>query len=300
MELKNLILNINIDETNGQSTVINHLLTYSRETGVLPQKLKNITNAPRYIFKNGDGLRNLQDIRKGFQNVTREENWQEQIKESLQGFTDLVGDPILESKFKFMLPSSINAGNLIGSNETYFVAKQEHHLAILDSLKRFMSQGTKCLSGCYINDFIHHYKLENFNYDDALKEFANRIDPSENKQSDIIEYIKGKPFFILDRLLEEGYDLVIKNDVESYFDLIDQSYQVYFDLGIKTIDVSKLNEEDYYTEMCSMLEVTPNYELYRIFKDTFFEKDEREQLLFLSGSEFIADTICQYIKQKFS
>ncbi len=44
MTISNLIFNINDGDTIGQSGIVDHLFTYSTETGCLPQQLKNIHN----------------------------------------------------------------------------------------------------------------------------------------------------------------------------------------------------------------------------------------------------------------
>lgn len=301
MAINNIILNVNVDDINGQSTVLTHLLTYSKETGVLPQKLEDIAIVPRYIFKNNQGIRNVQQLRQDFQKLTREENWLEQLEEILKDCTDIAGTPLLESNFKFMLPTSIGLGNIIDSDMLYFVTKQEHHLAAFDSAKRFEGKLIKCVCANFINDFYSQYNIDKeiLNFEDAILSLAKQVKSSTSVE-EVADYIKDKPFFIVDRLLNEGFDAVIQDDTDSYINLLNGIYTPYYDVGIKTIDISSLSDENYYTEMCNMLNITPNYELYRIFKDEFFNKTDKEKLLFLSSSEFISNAICQYIKQTFN
>ena len=73
MIISNLIFNINYRKTVGQSSIIDHLLTYSSETGCLPQKINDMWDKPIYIYRDKEGnillVKELKIFRASFQNL---------------------------------------------------------------------------------------------------------------------------------------------------------------------------------------------------------------------------------------
>ena len=102
MTISNLILNINVRDTIGQSSIVDHLITYSTETGCLPQQLQEIHNKPIYIWKNKEEVTGLLNLDPEFKSLTKENNFIDILKDKLSDCVDIERNLILESKFTFM------------------------------------------------------------------------------------------------------------------------------------------------------------------------------------------------------
>ena len=115
MTISNLILNINYKGAVGQSTIVDHLITYSEETGCFPQQLEAIHKTPIYLHKENEDIIRLPHINSDFHSMMRSDNFIDLLKESLIDFKDIERNPILESDFTFMLPGSIFPVSLINN-----------------------------------------------------------------------------------------------------------------------------------------------------------------------------------------
>ena len=83
MIISNLIFNINYRKTVGQSSIIDHLLTYSSETGCLPQKINDMWDKPIYIYRDKEGIVGLPHLDPDIRFSMKKDNFVDIIKEKI-------------------------------------------------------------------------------------------------------------------------------------------------------------------------------------------------------------------------
>ena len=228
MTISNLIFNINYKGAVGQSTIVDHLITYSPETGCLPQQLEDIHKTPIYLHKENEDITRLPHINPDFHSIMRKDNFIDTLKESLKDFKDIERNPILESKFTFLLPSSIFPGSWKNNKEQRrFFVKQSGPYYVWDFNKR--SRGK-----------IIEQEIENF-FD---VETVEDLSPIE----DII--IDLDKLLINDKSASVNYYKYMckQLSITSNLDLYDQFYDYFIDTDERT-RLHMITNSDYITDL---------------------------------------------------
>ena len=228
MTISNLIFNINYKGAVGQSTIVDHLITYSPETGCLPQQLEDIHKTPIYLYTENVDITRLPHINPDFHSIMRKDNFIDILKESLKNFKDIERNPILESDFTFMLPSSIFPGSWMNNkDQRRFFVKQSGPYYVWDFNKR--SRGK-----------IIEQEIENF-FD---VETVEDLSPIE----DII--IDLDKLLINDKSASVNYYKYMckQLSITSNLDLYDQFYDYFIDTDERT-RLHMITNSDYITDL---------------------------------------------------
>jgi len=239
MTISNLIFNINYKGAVGQSTIVDHLLTYSPETGCLPQQIEDIHNTPIYLYKENEDITRLPHINPNFHSIMKQDSFINTLKESLADFKDIERNPILESKFTFMLTNSIFPGSWMNDKEQRrFFVKQSGPYYVWDFNKR--SKGT------IIEEQTKEFEKEFFNI-----EVVEDLSPIEDTIIDVDNLL------VNDKSASTDYYKYIceQLSITSNLDLYDQFYDYFVDTDKRT-RLKMITNSDYITEL-----------LYNDFKD---------------------------------
>ena len=232
MTISNLILNVNYKGAVGQSTIVDHLITYSEETGCLPQQLEDIHKTPIYLHKENEDILRLPHINSGFHAMMKKDNFIDILKESLEDFKDIERNPILESNFTFMLPGSVSSGLWMNNKEQRkFFVKQSGPYYVWDFNKRFRGNELKQMTKEFEKDFFNVETVEDLSpIHDIIIDTDKLL---VNDKSASIDYYK----YMCKQL-----------DITSNLDLYDQ----FHDYFINTDDYTRLNmitNSDYITDL---------------------------------------------------
>lgn len=228
MTINNLIFNINYKGAVGQSTIVDHLITYSPETGCLPQQLEDIHKTPIYLHKENEDITRLPHINPDFHSIMRKDNFIDTLKESLKDFKDIERNPILESKFTFLLPNSIFPGSWKNNKEQRrFFVKQSGPYYVWDFNKR--SRGK-----------IIEQEIENF-FD---VETVEDLSPIEDIIIDLDKLLVG------DKIASVNYYKYMckQLSITSNLDLYDQFYDYFIDTDERT-RLHMITNSDYITDL---------------------------------------------------
>lgn len=228
MTISNLIFNINYKGAVGQSTIVDHLITYSPETGCLPQQLEDIHKTPIYLHKENEDITRLPHINPDFHSIMRKDNFIDTLKESLKDFKDIERNPILESKFTFLLPNSIFPGSWKNNKEQRrFFVKQSGPYYVWDFNKR--SRGK-----------IIEQEIENF-FD---VETVEDLSPIEDIIIDLDKLLVG------DKIASVNYYKYMckQLSITSNLDLYDQFYDYFIDTDERT-RLHMITNSDYITDL---------------------------------------------------
>ena len=56
MQIRNLLLNVNVNNICGQSSILQHLITYSENTGIFPQHIDSISQQRCYLYRDNPNM----------------------------------------------------------------------------------------------------------------------------------------------------------------------------------------------------------------------------------------------------
>jgi len=304
MAIPNLLLNINYKETCGQSSVIQHLLSYSFNTGVFPQSLNDIsTSSTSYLYhKNGNKVLGMPNLHDDFIHITKQENYLDLLEKCISKCVDIDDTPILDSSFKFCLPTSVNPGNLIEKHpeQCMYFASQSGPMYIYDYNARFKKESTIIVNEQNIAKLYRWYNLEEMSFDMFLQVMGRKI--STRMPSQAANFIKDKPIALLNMALEHGLEYTIEEGLSSFIKDFMNTHDSTTNYGlgelpIAIIDVNELtsnttNSADYYKYMCDSLNVSINTELFNLFENTFIKASTEDRLKIITGSKFLKSILC--------
>ena len=95
MEIPNLLLNVNYKNTCGQSSILQHLLTYSDNVGIFPQHLNEIAEYRCFLYRGSERVVGIVSLLPNYTDIVNHENYLELLKECLSDCTDVENEPIL-------------------------------------------------------------------------------------------------------------------------------------------------------------------------------------------------------------
>ena len=300
MKIPNLLLNVNYHESCGQSSILQHLLTYSYEMGIFPQALDRIAEQRCFISRNNKRILGIPDFAPNYLEITEQENYLELIKQCLSDCVDIEHGPILSSDFKFCLPASVNVGNLMTKNPTQcmYFAKQTGPLYIYDYNVRFRMENAFIVNEDNLHRLRDYYNLPITTFNDFLSQMGEKI--STQKPIQASNFIKDKPVALcnmaiehgLDYTIEEGIDLFTNEflSVEHTDDFSEISNVTLFEINELTTNFS--TGAEYYKYVCDSLEISPNLELFEEFHDIFVKADTEDRLKTITRSDFLTNILC--------
>ena len=302
----NLLININYREACGQSTLVDHLLTYSYDLGTFPQNLNEMSIRPVYIYnKDGDAVISPAIIHKSLMNMKVMSDHYSTLQEALLECTDIEGVLLSESNFKQILPHSVYNVNMPLSQKTFFV-RQTDALYCYDWNKRFNYNSTIIFCEMNINRVKRHYEIGSINddlsYDEVLTLVAQKIqgDIDETK-----EWLHDKPLSLCDMAVERGILSVKKIGIKKWAkeflynthncDTSSVTNGVVSGNNVQ-IEINELltkeTSTDYYKYICEKLDIQPNIELYNTFYDEVVCVTDYERLKLITNSKFLAKILC--------
>ena len=303
MAIDNLLLNINYKNTCGQSSVLQHLLTYSHKLGVFPQHLDNISTRVHCLWRNDKPVFSLVDLHDGFHLLASQDDYLDRLKRILvANCKDIERKPILESNFNFCLPSSVSPGNLIEKHpeQCMYFASQTGPLYIYDYNKRFKRENVVIVAETKLFELNERYKLNAKTFNELLAQLSEKI--SSRTPDRAANFIKDKPIALLNIALEHGLEYTLEEGLSLFikdFTTTHDSSTNYGigELPITIIDVNELtsnttNGTDYYKYMCDSLNVSINTELYNLFENTFIKASTEDRLNIITGSKFLKSILC--------
>lgn len=304
MQIPNLLLNVNYKEACGQSSVLQHLLTYSYDTGILPQQLDSIVSHNPYIWKDGERVVGLPGIHSNFIKLTKEENYFDLLKECLGECVDIEHEPLLDSDFKFCLPSSVNPGNLMEKHpeQCMYFAKQTGPLYTYDYNLRFNRNSTIIFNEDNLRKLSLYYKIPSNTFDNLVTLISKKISPQNPNRAS--NFIKDKPIALVDLAIEHGLDytkeegtaLFIKEflSVENTNDYSEMKNVTIFD--ISQLTGNRSTSEEYHKYICDSLKISTNLELFEKFHDIFVKADTKDRLKTITRSDFLTNILCNETK----
>lgn len=307
MTISNIIFNINAGDTIGQSCIIDHLLTYSTETGCLPQQLKDIHNKPIYIWKNKEEIIGLPNLDPKFKSLTKEDNFIDILKDRLSDCVDIERNPILESNFTFMLPNSIFPGPWIKDKEhRKFVVKQTMPYYIWEFNKKSKNRNnTTIVNEENIRRVKRLFNLDlNLTFLETLNVIANKINPQDPGSA--IDFIKDKPIALVEMAISKGFTYTIEQGIKEFekdfFNIDFNEILTNEDYLLVNTDNLLVNNRsasvEYYKYICEQLTITSNLDLYDQFYDYFIDTDERTRLHMITNSDYITDLLHNGFKNR--
>lgn len=303
MKIPNLLLNVNYKDTCGQSSILQHLLTYSYELGIFPQALNRIAEQRCFISRNNKRILGIPDFAPNYLKITEQENYLELLKECLNDCVDIEHGPILSSDFKFCLPASVNEGNLMTRNPTQcmYFAKQTGPLYIYDYNVRYRMENTFIVNKDRLHKLVDYYNLDQDTYtsfDMFLSKMGRKI--SYRTPSQAANFIKDKPVALCNMALEHGLDYTIEEGIDLFTndflsvdntdDPSEMSNVTLFEINQLTANVNTSTE--YYKYVCDSLKISTNLELFNAFHDIFVKADTEHSLKIITRSDFLMNILC--------
>ena len=303
MKIPNLLLNVNYKDTCGQSSILQHLLTYSYELGIFPQALNRIAEQRCFISRNNKRILGIPDFAPNYLKITEQENYLELLKQCLNACVDIEHGPILSSDFKFCLPASVNVGNLMSRNPTQcmYFAKQTGPLYIYDYNVRFKMENIFIVNEDRLRKLVDYYNLDQDTYtsfDMFLSKMGRKID--SRRPSQAANFIKDKPIALCNMALERGLDYTIEEGVDLFTkeflsvmhtdNYSEQTNVTLFEINELTANFSTGTE--YYKYVCDSLKISQNLELFEEFHDIFVKADTKDRLKIITRSDFLTNILC--------
>jgi len=303
MEVPNLLLNVNVDDAIGQSSVLQHLLTYSYDTGTFPQKISDIGSStpPNYIWKEvGYPLIGLPSLIPNHRDIVNDVNYLQSIKDSLVDKFDIELNPILNSEFKFCLPGSMPLGNLAETNpdQCMYFAKQTGPLYIYDYNVRTEKYNTVTVCEENLNTLNRYYNLDAPTFLVFLSKMGRKI--NKRMPSQASNFIQDKPLTLVDMALEHGLEYAQDEGLNTFtknFLSVDTADEINDIKNVTVFEISQLTDSisgsrEYYKYMCDSLNILPNLELFNEFHGMFVKADTKDRLKTITRSEFLTDILC--------
>ena len=314
MEIPNLLLNVNYKDTSGQSSILQHLLTYSDNVGIFPQHLNEIAEQRCFLYRNkelmisnadqnAERVVGIVNLLPNYTDTINHENYLELLKELLSDCTDIENEPILNSDFKFCLPGSVEIGNLATKhpNQCMYFTKQPRPLYIYDHNVRYNPDNTTIINEDNLGKLTFRYNLDEDTYtsfDMFLSKMGREI--SYRKPSQAANFIKDKPIALCNMALERGLDYTIEEGVNLFTkeflsvgnidDFSEISNVTLFEINELTANFSTGTE--YYKYVCDSLKISQNLELFEEFHDIFVKADTKDRLKIITRSDFLTNILC--------
>lgn len=300
MEIPNLLLNVNYKDTCGQSSILQHLLTYSDNVGIFPQHLNEIAEYRCFLYRGSERVVGIPSLMPNYIDTINHENYLELLKECLSDCTDVENEPILDSDFKFCLPGSVEIGNLATKhpNQCMYFTKQPRPLYIYDHNVRYEPDNTSIINKDNLGKLTFRYNLPRTTYNDFLSQMGEKISPQKPIQAS--NFIDDKPITLCNMALEHGLDYTIEEgvnlftkeflSVEHIDDSSEMSNVTLFEINELTANVNTGTE--YYKYVCDSLEISTNLELFEEFHDIFVKADTKDRLKIITRSDFLTNILC--------
>jgi len=302
MAIPNLLLNVNYKEACGQSSVLQHLLTYSFDVGVFPQSLDNISSQVACMWRESQGnIIGLPGIQDDFNTIIKQDNYLDLLENAIADCKDIDNQPILQSEFKFCLPASVNPGNLMTNNpeQCMYFAVQDGPMYIYDYNVRFKKENTLIVNEANLSKLNRYYKLDAATFNEFLTQMGEKI--SNRKPIQATNFIKDKPIAICDMALEHGLDYTTEEGIDLFIkDFLSVKYpnDNFSEMtNVVKIDVNELTTSlsggtDYYKYLCDSVNISMNLELFNNFHDIFVNAETKQRLKTITRSDFLTDIMC--------
>jgi len=311
MQIRNLLLNVNLNDICGQSSILQHLITYSENTGIFPQHIDSISQQRCYLYKdipNTEFGHQSNDFRvfdsmlmQGNNVSTNDKDYLQILEKCLSTYNDIENGPILESDFKYCLQRSVDLGNILVNNPdqpVYFV-KQPSSLYVYDYNARNNHESTISITNENISKLNFRYSLlPGTNYNDFLYQLGEKISPQNPTRAS--NFIKDKNVLIVNMALEHGLDYTIEEGVSKFtkdFLSVPKISTQLDEEGVTIFDISQLTDnistsEEYYKYMCDSLKIYANLNLFEKFHDIFVKAGTEDRLKTITGSDFLTNILC--------
>ena len=301
MVIPNLLLNVNYKDTCGQSSILQHILSYSPNVGSFPQHLNQITEQPEMLWREGSSVVGQPSFSPNHRENCKKENYLELIKECLSDCTDIESNPVLDSDFKFCLPTSIDPGNLMEKHpeQCMYFAEQTGPLYIYDYNVRNEKFSTVIINKEKIGQLNRYYNLDpDTSFDMFLTKMGRKI--SIRQPSRAANFIKDKPVTLCDIALEHGLDYALEEgvnvftnnflSVESNDDISEMKNVIKVDINELTTSIS--GGQEYYKYLCDSLKISENLDLFEEFHDIYVNAVTKERLKIITRSDFLTNILC--------
>lgn len=305
MVIPNLLLNVNYKDTCGQSSILQHILSYSPNVGSFPQHLNQITEQPEMLWREGSSVVGQPSFSPNHRENCKKENYLELIKECLSDCTDIESNPVLDSDFKFCLPTSIDPGNLMEKHpeQCMYFAEQTGPLYIYDYNVRNEKFSTVIINEEKIGQLNRYYNLDpDTSFNMFLSKMGRNI--SRRKPSQAANFIKDKPVTLCDMALEHGLDYAIEEgidiftnnflSVQSNDDISEMKNVIKVDINELTTSIS--GGQEYYKYLCDSLKISANLDLFEEFHDIYVNAVTKERLKIITRSDFLTNILCNEIR----
>ena len=309
MQIRNLLLNVNLNNICGQSSVLQHLITYSENTGIFPQHIDSIPQQRCYLYRDNPtmefgGTTRVINFSKLFNNNninSEDNNYIQILKESLSTCTNNENEPILESDFMYCLPSSVDLGNIIVNNpdQPVYFAKQPSSWYVYDYNVTNNLESTISINKDNIGKLKFHYDIDSdASFDMFISKMGRKISPRMPSQAS--NFIKDKPIAVVDMALEHGLEYAIEEGVSKFtknFLSVPKIPHQLEEKGVTIFDISELTgnrstSEEYYKYMCNSLKIYENADLFKSFHDIFVRADTKDRLKTITRSDFLTNILC--------
>lgn len=308
MEIRNLLLNVNINNTCGQSSILQHIITYSEDVGIFPQQLDSISQPRCYLYRDNINMEyggstrviSIPDLIKGYNTDPEDDNFLEILEKSLSTCTGVENEPILESDFKYCLPASIDLGNIAVNNpdQLVYFTKQPRLLYIYDYNVRYNADNIITVNEGNLLKLNFRYNLPDVTYNDFLYQMGEKISPQNPIRGS--NFINDKPIAIVNIALEHGIEYAIEEGIEKFtkdFLSVPEQSNNSQEKSVTFFDVNELTSNfstglDYYKYICNSLKISENSVLYKEFHDIFVKADAKSRLKTVTKSDFLTNILC--------
>ena len=308
MQIRNLLLNVNVNNICGQSSILQHLITYSENTGIFPQHIDSISQQRCYLYRDNPNMDfsgstrviNFAKLMNGNNISPEDSNYIQTLEKLLSTCTNNENEPILESDFMYCLPGSVDLGNILVNNpdQPVYFAKQSGQLYVYDYNVATNLESTIVINKDNIRKLKFHYDMhKDTSFDMFISEMGKKISPQNPDRSS--NFIKDKPIAIVDMALEHGLEYTIEEGVSKFtkdFLSVPTPPQIE-EKGVTIFDISQLTDnisasEEYYKYMCDSLKIYANFYLFEKFHDIFVKADTKDRLKTITGSDFLTNILC--------
>jgi hypothetical protein len=301
MVIPNLLLNVNYKETCGQSSVLQHLLTYSFDVGAFPQPLNDISSQIQCMWRGNERMIGLLNLHDDLNKFAKKENYLDLLEYAVADCQDIERNPILQSEFKFCLPASVIPGDLMTNNpeQCMYFAVQHGPMYIYDYNKRFNRENTIIVNEENLQQLNRYYKLEAVSFTNLLVQLSEKI--STRKPIQAANFITDKPVAICDMAIEHGLDYTTEEGINTFikdFLSIEHTLDNFAEMkNVVKVDVDELtttisSATDYYKYICDSFNISMNLELFNNFHAIFVKADLQQRLKTITRSDFLTDIMC--------
>ena len=309
MQIRNLLLNVNLNNICGQSSILQHLITYSENTGIFPQHIDSISQQRCYLYRDnptmdfGGSTRviNFAKLMNGNNISSEDSNYIQTLEKLLSTCTNNENEPILESDFMYCLPGSVDLGNILVNNpdQPVYFAKQSKQLYVYDYNIATNLESTIIINKDNVRKLRFYYNMhKDTPFDMFISEMGRKISPQNPDRGS--NFIKDKPIAIVDMALEHGLEYTIEEGVSKFtkdFLSVPKIPHQIEEKGVTMFDISELTDnrstsEEYYKYMCNSLKIYANADLFKSFHDIFVKADTKDRLKTITRSDFLTNILC--------